>query len=309
MRMARRLPIVMAWLLACSPEAPAPPAPAPTSAAGSDTVWRLPVLPDDSIPDDPLGASIRRGRALLTATGDSLPEHVGNALRCTSCHLDAGTRALSAPWVGVYSRFPEYRSRNARINLIEDRINNCFERSMNGTALPEGSPELADMVAYYAFLSRTVAPPGQVEGQGFARLTPLEGDSSRGRRIFVAQCVRCHGADGEGLPNPDPGADPARYPPLWGPRSFNIGAGMSRLRTAAAFIRHNMPFDRPGTLTDQEAFDVARYMTLQPRPDFAGKEADWPLGDAPPDVAYRTRAAKVEPGPLAPLLPAAGRSR
>ncbi|HEX5970635.1 MAG TPA: hypothetical protein VFY85_01845, partial [Gemmatimonadaceae bacterium] len=34
-----------------------------------------------------MDASIRRGHALLIATRDSLPGHVGNNLRCTSCHL------------------------------------------------------------------------------------------------------------------------------------------------------------------------------------------------------------------------------
>jgi thiosulfate dehydrogenase len=66
---------------------------------------------------------------------------------------------------------------------------------------------------------------------------------------------------------------------------------MARVRTAASFIRDNMPFDRPGTLTDQQAFDVAAFVVAQPRPDFSGKERDWPNGDPPPDVAYPTQAA------------------
>jgi thiosulfate dehydrogenase len=94
--------------------------------------------------------------------------------------------------------------------------------------------------------------------------------------------------------NPDPKGDPKYYPPLWGPRSYNIGAGMARLRTAAAFIREQMPYDRAVTLTDQEAFDVAAYINAQPRPDFRGKENDWPNGDPPPDAAYQTRAASTK---------------
>jgi thiosulfate dehydrogenase len=246
---------------------------------------------DAEIPAGPVGAAIRRGRAIFAATGDSLPGFVGNDLRCTSCHLDNGTRPWSAPFVGVYSRFPQYRSRNDRINVIDDRINDCFERSMAGKPLPRGGRDLADMAAYLAFMSRGVPPPGEVFGAGFKRLTPLEPDTTRGRQLYVSQCVRCHGARGEGLANPDPAGDPARYPPLWGPGSFTVGAGMARLRTAAAFIRENMPFDLPGTLTDQDAFDVAAYVVSQPRPDFARKADDWPRGDPPPDVAYRTRAA------------------
>lgn len=281
--------LLVPWLLACSDPrsnatsaVPAPPFGVPT---------------DAEIPDDPVGASIRRGRALLSATRDSLPGHVGNRLRCTSCHLDDGTRPNSAPWIGVYSRFPQYRSRNDKVNLVEDRINDCFERSMNGRPLDRDSREMADIIAYFAFLSRGVAPPGEVPGQGFAKMEPLTPDSSRGRLIYVEQCARCHGATGEGMDNPDPFSAPRYYPPLWGPESYSIGAGMARLRTAASFIRHNMPFDRPGTLTDQQAFDVAGYVVSRSRPDFARKADDWPRGNPPPDVAYPTKASQTSESP------------
>jgi thiosulfate dehydrogenase len=190
----------------------------------------------------------------------------------------------------VYSRFPQYRSRNAKVNIVEDRINDCFKRSLNGKPLPLGSTDMTDLIAYFAFLSRGFAPPGEVEGQGFKTMQPLPADTGRGRMVWAGQCVRCHGAGGQGLPNPDPAAAPRHYPPVWGPKSFNVGAGMARLRTAASFIRYNMPFDQPGTLSDQDAFDVAAYIGLQSRPDFPGKENDWPKGDPPPDVAYQTKA-------------------
>jgi thiosulfate dehydrogenase len=97
------------------------------------------------------------------------------------------------------------------------------------------------------------------------------------------------------MANPDPKGTPGYYPPLWGPDSYTIGAGMARLRTAASFIRYNMPFDTPGILTDQQAFDVAAYVVSQSRPDFGPKALDWPNGDPPPDVAYPTNAAPVSP--------------
>jgi len=236
---------------------------------------------DSLIPDGPLGVSIRRGRAILAATRDSLPEHVGNKLRCTSCHFDNGTRANVMPWMGVYGQFPQYRARAAAIQIVEDRINDCFERSMNGKALPQDSPALRDMISYLAFLSVGIPTGARVEGQGLPPLTPLPGDTVRGKAVYAASCARCHGANGEG----------GAAPPVWGDGSYNIGAGMSRLRTAAAFVRVAMPYDRPGTLTDQDAFDVAWYISTRPRPDFPGKERDWPKGDPPPDVAYETRAA------------------
>ncbi len=237
---------------------------------------------DSEIPEGEMGVSIRRGRALLAHTRDSLPALVGNQLQCVSCHPMNGTKANAMPWVGVYGRFPQYRSRSGTVQVIEDRITDCFERSMDGRAPAWDSREMRDMVAYYSFLSRGIPVGAEVEGQGLPRVEPVPADSARGAEIFVAQCARCHGDDGAGT---------TIAPPVWGDGSYNIGAGMARLRTAASFIRHNMPLDRPGTLTDQQAYDVARYINSQPRPDFAPKRADWPNGDPPPDVAYDTDAA------------------
>jgi thiosulfate dehydrogenase len=262
-------------------------APATGAAPAASRALVVPLRPpnDSEIPPGALGASIGRGHALLTATRDSLPTFAPSRLRCVSCHLDDGRRAHASPFVGVYARYPTYNARSAKAYTIEDRINDCFRRSLNGRALPVGSSDMRDIVVYFAWLSRGVPVGAAVEGQGLAKLTPLAADTTRGRAIFGVQCARCHGADGEGT---------AVAPPLWGRESFNIGAGMSRLRTAAGFIRYNMPFDRPGSLDDQQAFDVASFVTSRPRPDFAGKENDWPNGDAPPDVAYRTRAAAAK---------------
>jgi thiosulfate dehydrogenase len=258
-----------------------PPAAAAPGAAGDSATITYAIPHDSTIGDDSLGRSIRRGRALLAHTRDSLPRNVGNALACTSCHPDDGTRANAMPWVGVYGRFPQYRARSASVQIIEDRINDCFERSMNGTGLARDGRDMRDIIAYMAFLSRGVPVGEPVPGQGLPRLSLTEGDSAAGAAIFAARCARCHGANGEGSVGP----------PVWGPQSYNIGAGMSRLRTASAFIRYNMPQDLRGTLTDREAVDVAAYINAQPRPDLPGKERDWPNGDPPPDVAYPTTAA------------------
>ncbi|PYO98508.1 MAG: cytochrome C [Gemmatimonadetes bacterium] len=236
---------------------------------------------DSFIPDGPLGTSIRRGRALLAATRDSLPAHVGNGLRCVSCHLDDGRRQ-SGSWVGVYVRYPQYRPRSATVETIEYRVNDCFRRSMNGTPLASDGPDMRDIVTYFWFLARDVpvapVPPSSSRLAKWASLVP---DTAAGARVYAASCARCHGPAGEGT---------AVAPPLWGPQSYNIGAGMSRVRTAAAFISENMPFDAPGSLTDQQAIDAAAFVNAQPRPDFPDKVHDWPNGDAPPDVAYPTHA-------------------
>jgi thiosulfate dehydrogenase len=80
---------------------------------------------------------------------------------------------------------------------------------------------------------------------------------------------------------------------------------MARQGKAASFIWHNMPYGTGKSLSPQEAFDVAAYVTSQPRPDSPGKENDWPAGGAPADVPYGTagHAAHDPPPTLARANP------
>ena len=252
-----------------------------SGAAPLRVAFRVPS--DSEIRDTVVLASVRRGRALVTFTRDSLPRHVGNKLQCVNCHTGNGLVPNEMPFIGVYARFPQYRSRSGGVQIIEDRINDCFERSMNGRGLARDSRDMRDIVAYMAFLSYGIPVGAEVEGQGFPRIPPLDGDTVRGKDVYAARCASCHAADGDGT---------ALAPPVWGPDSYNIGAGMARVRTAAAFIHKAMPRDRPGSLTPQEAYDVATYINTRPRPDFAPKALDWPHGDPPPDVAYPTKAGR-----------------
>jgi thiosulfate dehydrogenase len=265
-------------LIACNDQ------PKPSSAPPKKESGAIPFrVPDESeIKDSATLVSIRRGRALIQSTRDSLPKFVGSSLSCSNCHFADGTIANAMPLVGSYTRFPQYRPRSGHVDLIEDRVNDCFKRSLNGKPLATDSRDMRDIVTYLAFLSRGYPPGKEMQGQSVPKLDPLVGDTVRGAQIFVSTCVRCHGADGKGS---------ALAPPLWGPKSYNIGAGMARVRSAAAFIHHLMPRDRPGTLTPQQAFDVATYINTRPRPDFPGKERDWPHGGTPPDVAYKTIGA------------------
>ncbi len=251
--------------------------------AWSAETWKPPVV--DSTPDDPLEASVYRGLALVTQTRDSLKAYVGGNLNCTSCHLDEGRRGNAAPLAGVFARFPKFLDRSGAVVPIEDRVNYCFTRSLAGSRLPTDSREMQDIVAYLAFISRGVPNGEHIHNEGLAKMPALAGDSSRGRPLFTDNCARCHGPDGAGMA-------PA-FPALWGPKSFSIGASMARQERAASFIKHNMPYDRPGSLTDQQAFDIAAFVTSMPRPDSPGKETDWPAGGAPPDVPYDTKGHKA----------------
>ena len=277
--------LVMTVALACT-EAPERHAPAKSDSTRVQQVAIHVPPSDSSIPNNDLGNAIRRGRALLVATQDSLPAHVGNKLNCSSCHLAAGTQPTAISLVGVYARFPQYRSRSGRVNLIQDRVNDCFMRSLDGKPLDPLGRDMTDIVAWMAFISRGIPTGGTAEGHGLPKLSPPPGDVARGQKVYAESCARCHGADGQGI---------APIPPLWGPHSFTIGAGMARVNTMSAFVRHNMPLDKPGTLSDQDAADVTAFIKTHPRPDFAGKEKDWPRGDPPPDVAYPTAAGRKAP--------------
>lgn len=241
--------------------------------------------PDEtSIPENPYGNAIRLGQKLLTQTSQLLKDYSGSTMNCTSCHLNGGRQPNVAPWVGIWGVFPEYRTRNARIYSLQDRINDCFERSMNGKALPHDSKEMLSMLAYMHWLSQDVPTGMEIAGRGFIRITaPEPPNKERGEKIYVEKCALCHQPDGQGQHGPN---GETIFPALWGDKSFNIGASMARLNTAAAFTKANMPLGQGNTLTDQEAFDVALYFTQQPRPDFAEKSSDWPDGDKPEDARY-----------------------
>ena len=232
-----------------------------------------------------------RGMRLHLETKALLPRNVGNALTCAGCHLNAGTVAGGSPFVGVSAFFPSYAPRAGRVITLEDRINGCFLRSMNGTPLPVESADMKAMVAYFNWMKGETRPEDKVAGRGVGKIDmAIKPDIENGRKVYSAQCSVCHGKEGEGLMQ---AGGRYIYPPLWGDNSFNIGSGMARTYTAAAFVKRNMPIGfhekfplGQGGLSDQEAVDVAEYFTHQPRPDFPAKSKDWPREKKPPDARY-----------------------
>ncbi len=110
-----------------------------------------------------------------------------------------------------------------------------------------------------------VAPVGaHLEGRGSPAIAPAPQPASvaRGATVFATHCAECHGANGTGMK----AGTAYTFPPLWGSASYNAGAGMHGVETAAAFIKANMPLGQPDTLTDQQAWDVAAFINSKPRP-------------------------------------------
>ena len=266
---------MVAWLGGCA-TIEADDSELPTASSRTEAVFTPP--DPDTIPATATGDVIRSGYRLVIDTQHQARAYVGNALNCTNCHLDAGRRLGAAPFVGLATLFPEYRARNDRMNRLEDRLDDCFQRSMNGRPLPPGSHEQAALVAYINWLSQGVPKDAARTWRGFRRISAArQPDPLKGKALFAGQCAACHGDDGHGT---------LTGPPVWGARSFNIAAGMARVSLAAAFIKANMPLGQGGTLSDDEAYDLAAYITSQPRPDFAGKAGDWPKGGRPADSPY-----------------------
>ena len=258
----------------------------------------------DSLAPGAFKDTVLYGRKLFSETysvigpevADTAMRYSGNNLSCQSCHLRGGTQKFAIPMIGVYGVFPVYIGREDEVRTLEERIEGCMERSMNGRVIPIGGKEMKSLVAYIQFLSTGVPVGKSLEGRASPNLPLMAraADPKRGAGVYEKNCAMCHQPDGSGQRKGPPGeAKGYLYPPLWGPDSFNDGAGMHRLIASASFIRANMPFgtqyDAPA-LSVEDAFDVAAYINSQPRPKRANLEADYP-----------TRTRKPVDAPFAPF--------
>lgn len=207
--------------------------------------------------------------------------YAGNNLTCVNCHLKNGTQAGSGSWVGILERFPQYSAREGKESTIHDRINGCMERSMNGNKLPEDSREMQAIIAYMEYISEGLPEFRKAEFKGYPPLSlpDFPADPNKGKDLYAKECAVCHKEDGQGqrLSEVEKGY---LYPPVWGDDSYNHGAGMYRVITAAEFIKSNMPFeqatwDKP-KLTDEEAIHIAAYINSFSRPQKDNVEQDFP---------------------------------
>jgi thiosulfate dehydrogenase len=293
-------------LAACSP------APLLRSAAGNPagplissrttmvTAWELPKNPltDPALNDESrLSKEIRSGFRIFTNTPGEAARFTPGRMSCSNCHLNAGQREKSLPLVGVVGMFPEYNRRSGRLFSLGDRIVDCFLRSQNATGAREREPgadlpsltskEVLAVSAYLTWLSKGFqvgsSPPwrGQnvIAGANLIAVDKL--DPSKGEAIFAERCTSCHGLDGQGVAVGDkkPG-------PLWGPDSWNDGAGAARVYTLAGIIRYAMPYLNPGSLTDEEAQQLAAFINSKPRPVYPFKDQDYRTEKLPVDSVY-----------------------
>ncbi|HEX4984780.1 MAG TPA: c-type cytochrome [Burkholderiales bacterium] len=258
--------------------------------------------PDAAIPEGPYGDLVRYGQSIFEDTPKYAGEYARNALSCRNCHLDRGRAPTSGPMWAAYVHYPEYRKKDGLVNTMQMRIQGCFRYSQNGVVPPADSREVTALVTYFHWLATGLPVGIKPKRVGYPKLAAPQQPPSpqRGAKVYAASCALCHGADGQGRFSP---AGRPVFPPLWGPRSFNWGAGMHQVDMAAAFIRSNMPYGAGGTLDEQDAWDVAAFVNSRPRPqdprftdstektrekfhaghafDFYGREVDGALLGAP----------------------------
>ncbi len=239
--------------------------------------WRLSRLAVDE------QESIKYGRELIAHTSAYLGpkgsvEAISNGMNCQNCHLDAGTKPWGNNYFGVQANYPRFRERSGTKENQIKRVNDCFERSLNGHPLDSTSKEMKAILAYIKWLGSDVPHKTTPKGTGIFKLKLLDraADPMKGKVVYEQKCASCHQKNGEGVL-----AESGReysFPPLWGPHSYNVGAGLFRISNFAGYVKLNMPlgasFDKP-QLTDEEAWDVAAFVNTMPRP---AKELshDWP---------------------------------
>lgn len=221
-------------------------------------------IKESEIPNDKYGDDVRLGLKIFTQTAKYAGRYSGNDLSCSNCHLDQGRREHAAPMWGAIGMYPAYKSRNDRNNTLEDRIQQCFQFSLNGFAPSPDSPEIRALLSYIHFISRGVPIGFNMPGRGFPQVTKtgVDPSPSRGLKAYELHCKSCHQEDGAGQRNAD---GTYKTPPLWGRNAYNKAAGFNRTRLLAGFIKANMPLNN-ANLSDQEALDIAAYINQQIRP-------------------------------------------
>ena len=227
---------------------------------------------------------IQYGRDLVAHTADYLGpkgfvKPISNGMNCQNCHLDAGSKPFGNNYFAVAATYPKFRARSGTAETIYKRVNDCFQRSLNGQALDSSSHEMKAIETYIKWLGQAVPKGKSPKGVGLVKLPFLNraANPDSGRIVLNKKCQSCHGADGQGLPMPE--GNGRVYPPLWGEKSYNEAAGLYRVSNFAGYIKANMPFGatyQNPQLSDAEAWDLAAFVNAQPRPKHPFLKTDWP---------------------------------
>lgn len=275
--------------------------------------WRAP--DSTAMPTDKAGEMIKYGRELIAHTAvyfgpnGSLAQ-LSNGMNCQNCHLSGGTRLYGNDFASFMATYPKMSIRSGRMEPATQRIVECFSRSLGGRSPDTSAREVQAMLAYMKWIGKDVKKNARLFGNGTEKLPYLSGpaNAAKGKLVYEAKCKSCHGAGGQGLLTAD--KKTYTYPPLWGPHSYNDGAGMYRLGNLAGFVKNNMPYGatyESPQLSDEECWNVAAFINTQPRvhrdqrndyADLAKKPIDAPFG--PYIDTFGERQHKL--GPFRPII-------
>lgn len=168
--------------------------------------------------------------------------------------------------------------------LLATFLGGCENRAVDADAAAAASvPQAGAEAMPQQFGIGRIATPEEVarididimpDGRG---LPPGSGTATQGAAIYAARCANCHGADGEGTPvgsalvgrKEGDAFDFANS--IETERGKTIGNYWPYATTLFDYIRRSMPFDQPGSLSNDEVYALSAY--LLNRNDIIGGEA------------------------------------
>lgn len=230
----------------------------------------------NDLPVDSTSKMIRYGYNLLMETSnivgpevkDTAMRFAGNNLECRNCHFDAGLAKNTYNLVGVANRYPSTDKSTGQTTSLVQRVNGCFIRSMNGRPMPENSFHMKSIIAYLNWISSGVLD--NLEGINIKDVDKLNRapDTNRGKSVFANNCMSCHADLGLGVLKNTEIQGGVKYiiPPVAGNDSFNDAAGMANMDYLVKFLKTQMPKNKPGSLSLEDAYDCAAYLLTLNRP-------------------------------------------
>jgi thiosulfate dehydrogenase len=241
-------------------------------------------------PKGKLGEVVKLGEDILlhTDTNKLSKEFVGSKLQCVNCHrrksgsLHPGTTSKIGTFIGTATAFPAYSKRYDDVITLQNRIDGCFQRCLNGKKSVVNTKVGIAVASYITWLSNSL----DINMSSIAPRTPSKikfwSDSRKkfkklfkkvthknylnGKRLYEKKCASCHGINGDGN---------GAFPPLWGKKdgkwlSYTADGSMAKLPNGATWIQENMPLGASKPLSDQEVVDITLYIDAQEREPYKG---------------------------------------
>ena len=158
----------------------------------TDSSWHAPSYFIDPIKDDSMRALVLYGEELIAHTSQYLGpngtvQQISNGMNCQNCHLDAGKQINGNNYAAVAASYPKFRERSGSMESIYKRVNDCFERSLNGTPLDSNSREFQAIQAYIKWVGKDVLKNEKPAGTGIRIPAMLSraADPVHGKKIYT----------------------------------------------------------------------------------------------------------------------------